>query len=137
MKYKDIKLVEGRTVQEMVNSLVKFFERDCLDVNRVNNSLTSTRRYLEKYRDSAPAIINMLRSNKSHKVMGNLLAATVYPVQINNNGYSMPAYSADMCKKGYNGNSATIGKGDANGGNDVAVGNSNGTDSSIGTDNGM
>jgi len=126
MKYNDIKLVESRTVQEMVNSLVKFFERDCLDVNRVNNSLTSTRRYLEKYRDSAPAIINMLRSNKSHKVMGNLLAATVYPIQINNKGYSMPAYSADMCKKGHNGNSATDGNGIAQDGNSNSNSNSNG-----------
>ena len=135
MKYNDIKLVESRTVQEMVNSLVKFFERDCLDVNRVNNSLTSTRRYLEKYRDSAPAIINMLRSNKSHKVMGNLLAATVYPIQINNKGYSMPAYSADMCKKGHNGNSATDGNGIAQDGNSNSNSNSNGN--SNGDSNGV
>ena len=137
MKYNDIKLVESRTVQEMVNSLVKFFERDCLDVNRVNNSLTSTRRYLEKYRDSAPAIINMLRSNKSHKVMGNLLAATVYPIQINNKGYSMPAYSADMCKKGHNGNSATDGNGIAQDGNSNSNSNGNSNGDSNGDSNGV
>tara|TARA_R110000868_G_scaffold74110_1_gene214419 strand:+ start:394 stop:1437 length:1044 start_codon:yes stop_codon:yes gene_type:complete len=97
MRYRDIKLVEALGPEVLARTISVQFDRDCKDVNRLNNNLTSLRRNIEKNPSSLNSIVTALKAT-GHNALANLLSQTTFPLTFNKDtAHSMPAYTADMC----------------------------------------
>ena len=97
MRYRDIKIVEALGPEVLARTISVQFDRDCKDVNRLNNNLTSLRRSIEKNPSSLNSIVTALKAT-GHNALANLLSQTTFPLTFNKDtAHSMPAYTADMC----------------------------------------
>jgi hypothetical protein len=97
MKYSEIKIVESTTDSNLARTVSVQFDKDCTNINRVNNSLTSLRRNLEKYPEKLSGVVAKLQAT-GHTTLAGLLANTKFPIQFaGGTAHSIPAYTANMC----------------------------------------